>query len=70
VIALVFHITPEVCLARNAGRTSRVVTESVVRRQWDRLRQSREFMDSEGYAGIYDIDQNMIDVVRIVRTRS
>jgi protein phosphatase len=68
VIALVFDVPPEVCVARNLRRTRRVVADSVVREQWDQLRQSLGSMGSEGYACIYNFDLSSIDNIRFIRT--
>jgi protein phosphatase len=67
VIAIVFRVAPQVCIARNTGRVGRVVPESVIRQQWNNLHQSIGSMDSEGYACIYDLDVTTIDNIRIIR---
>jgi Predicted kinase len=71
-IAIVLDLPPATILARNAGRSSRIVDERVVRRHLERLRQSLDGpgarLRDEGFLQIVVLrDPLELDGVRIVR---
>lgn len=74
-LALVLDLPPAVVLARNAGRTGRVVDETVVRRHLGRLRTSLDGPGSgllaEGFGQVVVLhDPREVDEVRIRRSPS
>ncbi len=68
VVAIVFALPAEVCLARNAGRR-RPVRPTVVRRQIANLRHIRTDLEGEGYAAIHIFaSESDIDGARVELT--
>jgi protein phosphatase len=55
VVAIVLDLAPELVLARNAGRTGRVVPEEAVRHQLDHLRRTLApgRLEGEGFAAVH-----------------
>jgi protein phosphatase len=73
-IAIVLDLPPATILARNAGRTARIVDEPVVRRHLARLRDSLDglapVIDGEGFQRVIVIrDPRDLDAVRVSRRR-
>jgi protein phosphatase len=70
-VAIVFHLSEETCLRRNAARTTRVVEADVLRRQVSWLVESLPTISSEGFAQVYVLtDEANIDAATVERTVS
>jgi len=73
-VAIVLDLPTDVVLARNAGRTRRVVDERVVRRHLARLRlaldQPGQHLGTEGFSQVVVLrDSREVDAVSVVRVR-
>ena len=74
-IAIVLDLPPATILARNAGRTGRIVDELVVRRHLARLRRSLDdperSLRTEGFRQVVVlVDPLELDALTIVRRRA
>jgi len=73
VVAIAFDLTPGEFLANNRWRPDRVVEESVVHDQVDRMSQAMAALPNEGYSQLYVLRRRFapddIEVERISRTR-
>jgi protein phosphatase len=67
VIAIVFDLDLDLCLARSAARP-RAVRASVIRRQHEQLRHDRDRLDLEGFSAVHvlgsaaEVDRVAVDV--------
>lgn len=71
-VAIVFDLPADLVLARNAGRTERIVNEQTIRRHLDRLRLSIDEpanqVSTEGFGQVVMLrDSRELDTIRIVR---
>lgn len=74
-VAIVLDLPPATVLARNAGRSGRIVDERVVRRHLERLRSSLDGptppFDGEGFLRVVMLRNPLeMDGVRVVRQRA
>ena len=67
VVAFVFDVSIETCLAHNARRAARRVPEAVIRQHHQEFLQAVARLRREGYAGIYLLDETNLHNVIIER---
>jgi predicted kinase len=65
-VLVVFDSELEECVRRNAKRPKRIVEESVVIDQWNRLQQVKEEISQETYDRVYILEDMHVDAARVV----
>lgn len=68
VVAIVFDVSLERCLANNSQRTDRVVDEEVVRRQHDDMTKAVPAVADEVHGAVYRLRDQTVDSVVVVRS--
>jgi len=68
VIAIVFDVSLELCLANNRKRSLRIVDEDAVRCQFAEMAGILESLEREGYARIFRLDDSTVDRVSVTRS--
>lgn len=67
VVALVFNVSIETCLAHNRARAGRFVAEEVIRQHHQEFLQAAAALRREGYAGIHILAEASLPDVTIAR---
>lgn len=70
VVALVFQVSSETCLAHNRARHARLVAEDVIRQHHQELLGAVARLGREGYASVYTLDEADLPRAAVVRTSS
>ncbi|MBK9315668.1 MAG: AAA family ATPase [Acidobacteria bacterium] len=68
VVAIVFDVSLETCLANNRRRNHRSVDEGAVRQHVVVMERIMEKLEGEGYAAIHRLDEMTLDLVVIERS--
>jgi predicted kinase len=67
VFAIVLHVSAERCAEQNRSRTERVVPDEILQQHQAELAQARQQLPAEGYAAIYELNEQQIAEAKIVR---
>ena len=67
VVAIVFNLSLETCLANNRRRPHRLVEAEALRQHCAELPRARLRLEREGYTRIYVLDETTIETVSIER---